>query len=215
VEGLGASRCHKLWPDGGQSLDCRTRVLYRPMASRIKSTGKLAESIFSMEVKLKLDLKQLSQDMCTINPDISDTYAQWGKLVKTWVTGISQFDAGKDYSIPAAQESLQPLGMMTKEQFQGMLNNAKVDMTIPDRVKRFVFVQDDDTTVIVRLPSKRVLEAIQGQLEHAASVQQEPYPLPAFYQENWKPAGQKALAKDELLKMHCQRIGEYTINTCG
>jgi hypothetical protein len=69
--------------------------------------------------------------------------------------------------------------------------------------------------VIVRLPSKRVLEAIQGQLEHAASVQQEPYPLPAFYQENWKPAGQKALAKDELLKMHCRRIGEYTINTCG
>ena len=88
-------------------------------------------------------------------------------------------------------------------------------MTIPDKVTTFIFVQDQESTVIVRVPSKEVLESIQGQLEALGSDGQEaPYPLPEFYADNWKPSLQHNLNKDELLAMHCQRIGEYTINTC-
>jgi hypothetical protein len=161
-----------------------------------------------------LDVKQLSQDMCTFNPDDSKSYENWGRLVKTWVTGNNQFNDGKDYSIPATTDSLRPLGSMTKEQFRTMLSNAGIKMTIPDGVKRFVFVQDDDATVIVRVPPKKVVENIQGQLEGLVSAQpQASYPLPSFYTENWP--GQPQLDKGKMLTMHCQRIGEYTINTCG
>jgi hypothetical protein len=164
-----------------------------------------------------LDLTQLRQDMCTIEPADSQSYSNWGRLVKTWVTGINQFNDNKDYSIPATGETLQPLGSMTKDQFQGMLRDANVTMTVPDRVKRFVFVQDDESTVIVRIPAKKVVEDIQGLLEGLVSggVQQATYPLPKFYTEKWPLTGPTALPKQELLAMHCQRIGEYTINTCG
>jgi hypothetical protein len=163
-----------------------------------------------------LNFTKLRQVMCTIDPGNSSNFAQWGKLVKTWVTGKNQFGDGKDYSIPASKDGLQPAGAMTKQQFEQMLQNAKVEMTIPDKVKRFVFVQDDDSTVIVRLPSKEVLQNIKGQLDAIAASGDAPYPLPAFYTTNWPPTSVPiALDADGLTRMHCQRIGEYTINTCG
>jgi hypothetical protein len=163
-----------------------------------------------------LDSNQLRQDMCTMNPDDPKNYEKWGQLVKTWVTGNNQFNDGNDYSIPATKDSLQPLGSMTKEKFQSMLSNAGVVMTIPERIKTFVFVQDDDSTVIVRVPAKRVVEHIQGQLEGLISAGgAAKYPLPSFYADNWPPNEQKSVDENKLLTMHCQRIGEYTINTCG
>lgn len=165
-----------------------------------------------------LDVTSLSEVMCTIDPKDSPSYANWGTLVKTWVTGTNQFKGNnQDFSIPKAADALQPVGAMSKDQFRAMLTAAGVAMTIPDKVKRFVFVQDDETTVIVRIPSKKVVDSVQGQLEAMASGGREAsYPLPDFYIKNWPPsAGQKSLSQDGLLTMHCQRIGEYTINTCG
>jgi hypothetical protein len=164
---------------------------------------------------MTFDVSRLKQDMCVIDPTDSASYANWGRLVKTWVTGVNQFNNGKNYKIPAAKETVSPLGVMTRDQFQGMLTDAQVKMTIPDKVKRFVFVQDDDTTVIVRIPAKKVVENIQGMIEGLAAggvVAQ--YPLPKFYTDQWTdpPKNQNSSA---LLTMHCQRIGEYTINTCG
>jgi hypothetical protein len=152
---------------------------------------------------MALDINQLRQEMCTIDPKNSANFANWGTLVKTWVTGTN--------SIPASKDSLKPLGAMTKEQFQSVLSNAGVKMTIPDKVTTFVFVQDDESTVIVRVPSKKVVESVQGQLEALVEGGAEaPYPLPQFYTDNWP----HNLKKDELQTMHCLRIGEYTINTC-
>jgi hypothetical protein len=163
------------------------------------------------------DVTQLGQDMCTINPDDSDTYVNWGRLVKTWVTGINQFNDNNDYSIPASSETLQPLGAMTKDQFQSALQDVNVNMTIPDSVTKFVFVQDDDSTVIVRIPAKQVVEDVERLLERLCVGGPSIYPLPQFYRDAWYPLWpvQQALDKEAMLKMHCQRIGEYTINTCG
>ena len=164
------------------------------------------------------DLTQLRQDMCTINRTDSKSYENWGKLVKTWVTGVNQLGDGRDYSIPRAGDTLQPVGAMTRDQFALMLQNAGVTMTIPDKVKRFVFVQDDEATVIVRVPAKKVVEDVQALLEGlvGGDGQTAPYPLPSFYMDKWPPgSGPRAQAKQDLLTMHCQRIGEYTINTCG
>jgi len=155
-----------------------------------------------------MDIKPLLQEMCTIDPNNSPNFAKWGTLVKSWVSGAN--------SIPASKDSLKPLGAMTKEQFQSVLSDAGVKMTIPDKVTTFVFVQDDESTVIVRVPSKKVVEVIQGQLETLAKGgAAAPYPLPSFYADNWTPPVQQSLNKDQLLTMHRLRIGEYTINTCG
>lgn len=164
-----------------------------------------------------LDVTQLSQDMCTIDPQDSNSYANWGLLVKTWVTGINQFDDKKNYSIPATGDTLQPIGAMTKDQFRTMLGDAKVHMSIPDRVTKFVFVQDDDSTVIVRVPTKKVVEDVQGLLEGllGGTPPATPYPFPRFYTDNWPRVWPERLNKDQLLTLHCQRLGEYTINTCG
>jgi hypothetical protein len=160
------------------------------------------------------DLTQLRQDMCIIDPDDSDNYANWGKLVKTWTTGINQFNDNNDYSIPATGETVQPLGAMSKDQFKRMLGDARVTMTIPDSVSKFVFVQDDDSTVIVRIPAKQVLDDVQRLLVQQLREGDGIYPLPPFYQGVWDlpPVG---LNQESMLKMHCQRLGEYTINTCG
>ncbi len=164
-----------------------------------------------------LNTDQLRQDMCVIEPNDSLSFENWGKLVKTWVTGSNELKDGNNYSIPTTGDSLRPLGAMTKDQFAAMLRNAKINMTIPDRVKRFVFVQDDDSTVVVRIPAKKVVEDIQGQIGSlvSGSAEQARYPLPDFYAQNWPPATQKSLSEIGLLRMHCQRIGEYTINTCA
>jgi hypothetical protein len=151
--------------------------------------------------------------MCTLDPQDSDSYANWGLLVKTWVTGTNQFGDDTNYSIPTTGDTLRPLGAMTKDQFRTMLRDANVDMSIPDRVTRFVFVQDDDVTVIVRIPTKKVVEDVQGLLEGllGGAPPETQYPLPHFYTDNWP----RPLDRKQLLMMHCQRIGEYTINTCG
>jgi hypothetical protein len=156
-------------------------------------------------------------DICKFDPADTGSFTNWGKLVKTWATGENRLGDGKDYSIPSTHEATSPIGVMTKDQFVKMLAMANVKMTIPDRIKRFEFVQDDDSTVVVRIPSKKMINGIEGKLEAlVASAPSAQYPLPQFYTDAWPDgAPQKSLNHDDLLKMHCQRIGEYTINTCG
>jgi hypothetical protein len=161
------------------------------------------------------DQSQLAQDMCTINPQDTGTYLNWGKLVKTWATSVNQFNNNKDYSIPAAKEPLRTVGVLTKDQFQSMLRNANVKMSIPDRVTKFVFVQDDASTVIVRLPKGKVVENVQRLLEGVSDSDDPRYPLPGFYRQFFEGNWVAAMDKEAILNLHCRRIGEYTINTCG
>jgi hypothetical protein len=172
-----------------------------------------------------LDLNQLRQDMCVIqdSSDRPNSFLNWGKLVKSWATGVDQFGDNKDRSIPATDEAVPVVGSMTKDEFQSKLRDANVMMTIPDSVTRFVFVQDDDSTVIVRVPRKRVVEKVAqviNELPATAPVAEfDPpvarYPLPQFYLDNWRSADVLAYPSNGLLELHCLRVGEYTINTCA
>jgi hypothetical protein len=169
-----------------------------------------------MEEAMGLDQAQLVQDMCTMSKATS--YLSFGKLVKTWATGVNQMSDDKDYSIPAANETLRALGSLTRKQFQSMLDNANVKMTVPDKVTRFVFVQDDPSTVIVRVPRGKVVEKVQRVMLDGLAHTIPPrtrYPFPRFYTENFSGREAPPLVKSRLLDLHCQRIGEYTINTCG
>jgi hypothetical protein len=162
------------------------------------------------------DLDDLA--VCRLPPSDSDNFERWGKLVKTWATGDNKFQDNNDYSLPARGESVTTIGTMTKDDFQKMLDKAGVIMRIPDGVTRFKFVQDDDNTVIVRVPSKQMVENVEHKL-HGGIDSDHPsiaYPfLPQFYKDTWNQQAQKALDENELLRMHAQRIGEYTINVCG
>jgi hypothetical protein len=62
--------------------------------------------------------------------------------------------------------------------------------------------------VIVRVPSKKVVEGIQDQLEGLVSAGgTAAYPLPSFYADNWPVKEQSSLGEVKLMRMHCQRIG--------
>jgi len=169
-----------------------------------------------------LDLTVLRQDMCVIEPGADGgvtNFLNWGKLVKSWVTGVNQFGDDKDRSIPATDKVAPVVGSMTKEQFQAKLRDANVTMNIPDSVTQVVFVQDDDSTVIVRIPRKRVVEKVAQMVEQLPTVDPSEgwaaaaYPLPKFYLDNWTSLPLR-LRADALLELHCLRVGEYTINTC-
>jgi hypothetical protein len=44
-----------------------------------------------------------------------------------------------------------------------------------------------------------------------------PYPLPLFYERihGTKPLPEQTTSPSQKAKLHAERVGEYTINTCG
>ncbi len=155
---------------------------------------------------------------CKLSPADSLNWERWGKLVTTWATGKNQFDDNNDYSIPATGEKLATLGALSKDDFNKMLEKAGVIMEIPDHVTRFVFVQDDEETVIVRVPPKKMVENAKQNITDRFNSNQHPIPypfLPVFYSDNWLDRTRTELQLEQLLRMNAQRLGEYTINVCG
>lgn len=155
---------------------------------------------------------------CRLEPTDSTNWERWGKLVTTWATGKNQFGDSNDYSIPATGEKLQTIGALSKDDFHKMLDKAGVVMDIPAHVTRFVFVQDDEATVIVRVPPKKMVEGAKKKIKDQFDADRLPIPypfLPEFYADNWQNQTRSELKLEELLRMHAQRLGEYTINVCG
>jgi hypothetical protein len=133
-----------------------------------------------------------------------DNWAQWGKLVKTWATGTNYLDDGNSYPLPGSLK-----------EFHAQLAQAKVAMTIPDWVATVQFVQGDDATLVVRLPPAQMIQDSEAEL-HALSksATNAQYPLPIFYDVAWHFQSRIFMADAMLMRFHCQRIGEYTINNC-
>jgi|SRR5882757_6801301 len=133
-------------------------------------------------------------------------WTNWGKLVKTWVTGKNYFDDGKSYPLP-----------ITLASFQAQLDQADVKMSIPDYVQSVLFVQKYDQALVVRLPPKQMIEDSEARLTKLAKDSDglAAYPLPTLYaDEAFGGQVQAKFTLDELLSFHCERIGEYTINYC-
>jgi hypothetical protein len=138
--------------------------------------------------------------------DDRKNWVNWGKLIKTWSTGKNYLKDGNNYPIPT-----------TLAAFREQLKQAKVTMTIPDWVQSVLFVQDYDQALVVRLPSKDLVEAAEADIKALVRKQggRAAYPMPKFYaNEAFAKQPQAEFGIDELMSFHCERIGEYTINNC-
>lgn len=114
-------------------------------------------------------------------------YKNFGERIKAWANGK------------------EPLPKSIEE-FAKQLAIADVGAEIPSSVKRVIFVQDDEDTIVMRLPAKHLLEAAERRfLQEGGS-----YPLPAFYERAFGAEPDVTDKRAFLLS----RVADYTVAQC-
>lgn len=161
----------------------------------------------------------------------------WGKLVKSWATGLDYVNAdftahppavpiaddagwklpamaptplvtGSPVTIPAA-------GSMTAVQFVDALQAAGIhDTVLPSAVRNIVIIQGNESTMVIRLPPRAHLQ--QSERDLRTDV----YAIPEFYnalytQEDGPERNPIMPSRyPEKMQLHSNRVGEYTLNNC-
>jgi len=126
-------------------------------------------------------------------------HERWGNLVKTWATGVNYL--GDDNSYPVPQ---------TMDEFKEQLAKAQVFATVPERFKNIKFVSSDQDTIVVKLPPKAMIEDSESLLNRPGAT----YPLPPFYKRLFNGLD-PVIPEEERLRVHAERIGDYTISLCA
>src|SRR4051812_46828551 len=131
---------------------------------------------------------------------VSD-YEIWGKLIKTWATGIDRINNGKNYLPPPATIA----DLKQQCAWAGMV------ITIPARYEAnpVRFAQADENTVLIRLPPAVLIKDSEDVLKQPGGN----YPIPGFYKtifQNVNPI----IADADKLKVHAERIGDYSMAAC-
>lgn len=158
--------------------------------------------------------------------NIPGNHENWGKLVKTWSTGKNyvrhvitdkdpfptdvdpkgEFPRPKTFSEFVAQAQAANVQLF----FDDGEQNA--DVTGNEGLKfEMIYVELDEH--YVKLPHRdRIAESETRLLRSGAS-----YPLPGFYDriEGRPPLPEQTSSPSQKAKLHAERVGEYTINTCG
>jgi hypothetical protein len=136
-----------------------------------------------------------------MDPITVDSYLRWGKLIKTWATGRSYFE---DDTPPITIDRLPVPRSLAELKAQCALVRAGV--VIPPAIVGLAVVQYSADTLVIRLPPKDRIEAMEQALAGSGK-----YPFPAFYADFMR----RDLAPAEKLDAHACRIGDYTISFCG
>jgi hypothetical protein len=114
-------------------------------------------------------------------------YGAFGEKVKAWAKGLEPIPANLD-------------------EFKAQMTEASVGCSIPDSYKNVRFVQEDVETIVIRLPTKSLLEAMEAEL----ATRQADYQLPEFYERLFQARPQMT----DKLELQAERIGDYTISMC-
>jgi hypothetical protein len=130
------------------------------------------------------------------------SYLAWGKLIKTWATGKSYFE---NDSPPIAVDKL-PIPHSIEELRAQMVLVGAGALLPPDNVVGLAIVQYTPDTMVVRLPPKARIEAMEKTLEQPGA-----YDFPTFYADFIN----RPLERDERFAVHACRIGDYTMSMCG
>jgi len=151
-------------------------------------------------------------------------YLAWGKLVKTWATGRNYVDhvMTEENPVPTTQEMppkfpkprsfgefWDQCGMAHVGLFFDDANNTPVPR---DEGMGLIVIQGDGDVFVLRLPPQEIL------LEHEARFMSSgTYKLPPFYADLFggQPLPEQTNDKTKKMKIHAERVGEYTLNTCG
>jgi len=133
-------------------------------------------------------------------------WKKWGYLVKSWSTGHNYFD--KPYGDQPPDQA--PPIPKTLDELKAQCLWAGVGITIPARITSLCVRQGDEVTLFVRLPDKTML------LDTEQLIKADPkaYPLPTFYDYFWGDE-QPYLDRDNVMRFHASRIGDYSIAQCG
>lgn len=149
--------------------------------------------------------------MPTMIPDKDSL--KWGRLVKSWATGLDYVSAkdipgppasqaaGKPWALPPltpvdftasvggaqVQKSIPGVLYLTKDECNAMLQEAEIDpadVTYPPETTEVIIVQGNAQTMVIRLPPTTVLQASETNLLNGGA-----YPTPTFYDALYSPPG--------------------------
>jgi len=131
--------------------------------------------------------------------NVSD-FELWGKLVKTWATGRDYVKNGKTY-LPKPT-SIADLKKQCKA--------AGLTITIPARYKgKIKYAQSNEHTVLIRLPPAVLVADSEELLGAEGTV----YSLPPFYKRIFQNVD-PLVPNNQKLKVHAERIGDYSMSAC-
>jgi hypothetical protein len=125
------------------------------------------------------------------------TEAAWGRLVKTWATGKSNFPAVSIDKLPVPR---------TLDDIKAQCLLVGVEITIPAAYTGLAVLQHGPEVLALRLPAKAMVEAAEADLDQGLT-----YAIPHFYEVfcgplNVQPADRKTF--------QACRIGDYSISSC-
>lgn len=121
----------------------------------------------------------------------------WGRLVRTWVLGKSEFPTVGIDKLPLPR---------TLEDLKAQCLLVDVDITIPDTINDLVMIQPGAKTLVIRLPSKKMTE------DALATMVPGTYQIPNFYTIFCGPLNIPP-GQEELFQ--ALRIGDYSIGNCN
>lgn len=157
-------------------------------------------------------------------PRDETTLTLWGRLVKTWASGVDHLHNPNRTEWP--RPDLLPTADARLAEFKQQLVDAGIGWALPD-IQDVAMVQSaDDGTLFIRLPAIAYLQRKEAELAAGGS-----YGLPDFYARYF---GAQALDPDRLAKLQKTgdvpadmtmpamqtlindlRVGEYSMNNCA
>jgi hypothetical protein len=139
-------------------------------------------------------------DLVTVAPE---SEANWGRLVKTWATGVSY--------LPGVSVDKLPVPRTIKDiKTQCALPGVAIDISIPASITALTILQHSPETFAIRLPPKSMIEGAEAEF----NVPNATYKLHAFYATYCGPLhGVETPEKKKLFQ--ALRIGDYSIGQCA
>jgi hypothetical protein len=100
---------------------------------------------------------------------------------------------------------------ITAADFQTRVGNAGVTITtMPANYTNVVIVQGNPQTMVLRLPPIDTLQSSEDDLLNGVV-----YAVPGFYSTLFGGSPIPPTAPPDIMKLHANRIGEYTLNVCN
>lgn len=125
---------------------------------------------------------------------------EWGKLVKSWATGVNYFDPDQ-VAIPIPS---------TLAEFKAQCTARGIPVNLPDYITELSIQQMAKHRLNVHLPSKELVLEAEAQLTAPGAT----YPIPSFYDDIYD-SQLGTLSKEKTLELQAARIGDYAIGMCA
>jgi hypothetical protein len=129
-----------------------------------------------------------------------DNDVLWGKLVRSWATGVNHVVPGQP--APKAPETL--------DELKAQCRDAGIGISIPGFITGLEVVRMPKDKLMLRLPSKELVEKVEGDLKASGAK----YPIPQYYDDAYGIA-LNVPSPGERVKLQTCRIGDYSISMCA